>query len=77
MAQVSDEANASPEPMELTVPQSKVAELYYDPCGMIDHHHRCRQDDLDLEKNIVIMDWIQRVNISIFGKCVVDGYILY
>jgi hypothetical protein len=29
----------------------KEAELYYSSCARIDQHNRCRQDDLQLERN--------------------------
>lgn len=40
------------------------------------HQNRSRQDDLNLGKNICEMDWSQRVNTSVFDKCVVEGYLL-
>jgi hypothetical protein len=75
--QVSDELNAAPERVELEIPQPKAAEIYYDACGMIDRHNRCRQDDLMLERKLGTMDWSMRVNTSILGMCIVDAWYAY
>jgi hypothetical protein len=72
--QVSDELNAAPERVELEIPQPQAAELYYDACGMIDRHNRCRQDDLMLERKLGTMDWSMRVNTSLLGMCIVDAW---
>jgi hypothetical protein len=46
---------------------------------MIDRHkNRCRQNDVGLEKKIVqTQDWAKRFNMSLFGMCVVDGWLAY
>jgi hypothetical protein len=75
--QVSDELNAAPERVELEIPQPQAAELYYDACGMIDRHNRCRQDDLMLERKLGTMDWSMRVNTSLLGMCIVDAWYAY
>ena len=36
---------------QLTVPQPKVCEIYYNTCGSIDQHNRHRQDTLQMKKN--------------------------
>ena len=36
---------------QMTVPQPKACELYYNTCGSIDQHNRHRQDTLQMEKN--------------------------
>jgi hypothetical protein len=75
--QVSDEPNAAPERVELEIPQPQAAEIYYDACGMIDRHNRCRQDDLMLERKLGTMDWSMRVNTSVLGMCIVDAWYAY
>jgi hypothetical protein len=75
--QVSNQPNAAPERVELEIPQPQAAELYYDACGMIDRHNRCRQDDLMLERKLGTMDWSMRVNTSLLGMCIVDAWYAY
>ena len=36
-----------------------------------------RQDDLMLERKLGTMDWSLRVNLSLFGMCVVDAWLVY
>ncbi len=75
--QVSNLPNAAPERVELEIPIPQAAELYYDACGMIDRHNRCRQDDLMLERKLGTMDWSMRVNTSLLGMCIVDTWYAY
>ena len=79
MRQVNREPNALPEMVDLKVPQPQACEIYYSSCGKIDAHNRCRQDDLDVEKKFVTLDWSKRVNLnlSIWSMCVVDAWVLY
>jgi len=71
--QVGDHA----ERFVLTVPQPLVVETYYHCCDQVDRHNHCRQDDLRLEHKLVTHDWSMRVNLSLFGMCVVDAWLLY
>jgi hypothetical protein len=57
---ISEDIDTAPERIELTVTQPEATQFYYDACGKIDRHNRCRQDDLKLEKNIGTMDWSAR-----------------
>lgn len=66
-----------PERVELEVPQPVASEVYYNTCGAIDQHNRCRQDDLNLEKKLQTKQWHLRINMSIFGMGVVDTWRLY
>ena len=61
----------------LTVRQPKVVETYYSSCAAIDRHNRCRQDDLQLERKLVTLDWSKRVGISLLGIIIVDSWLLY
>ena len=49
--QVCLELDALPENVELTIPQPKVTEVYYQTCDVIDQHNQHRQDNLKTEKN--------------------------
>jgi hypothetical protein len=75
--QVDTTANADATRVELTIPQPIACEIYYDTCAQIDRHNRMRQDDLMLERKLGTMDWSLRVNLSIFGMCVVDSWLMY
>ena len=75
--QVDESPNAEPTRVELTVPQSKAAEIYYDACAMVDRHNRHRQDTLGLEVKLGTHNWAIRVNLSIFGMIVVDTWLAY
>jgi hypothetical protein len=66
--------NADAERVEFEIPQPKAAEEYYSTCAAIDRHNRSRQDDLMLERKLGTMFWNTRVNLTIFGICVVDAY---
>jgi hypothetical protein len=46
-------------------------------CGKIDQNNCCGQDTLDLEKKLETKIWHRCVNLSIFGKVVVDSWMLY
>ena len=48
--QLDEEMNDIAEKVELTIPQTKCSEIYYNTCAAIDQHNRCRQETLDLEK---------------------------
>ena len=65
--QVSLELDALPENMELTIPQPKAMEVYYQICNVIDQHNQHRQDNL----------WDMRVNLTIFSMIVVDTWLVY
>lgn len=69
--------SADPEHLEMYIPQPKAAEIYYDVCGAIDRHKRCRQDDLMLERKLGTVDWSMRVNTTTFAICVVDSWLAY
>jgi Transposase IS4 len=71
--QVDATPNADPERVEHIIPQPEAAEIYYDTCGLIDRHNRCRQNDLSLEKKFGTMDWSMRVNMTVLGMIVVDS----
>lgn len=75
--QVVPDKETAPENVELIVPQPKACEIYYDCCGIIDRHNRCRQDDLQIEKKLGTDSWSTRVNLSIFAMCVVDCWLVY
>ena len=75
--QESEEANAPPARVTLTIKQPQIAEIYYSTCGAIDRHNRYRQDDLRIEKKIETKDWSVRVNLSIFAMIVVDSWLVY
>jgi hypothetical protein len=75
--QVDTAPNADAERVELTVAQPKAAEEYYSTCGSVDQHNRHRMDTLNLEKKIESKEWSRRVNMSIFGMCVVDTWLAW
>ena len=75
--QVSLELDALPENMELTIPQSKVMEVYYRTCSVIDQHNRHHQDNLKTEKKLETKKWDMRVNLTIFLMIVVDTWLVY
>ena len=62
--------------VELEIPIPEVCDTYYSVCSKIDHHNRCRQDDLKLEKKLRTMRWPTRVNNSLIAMCVVDSWLL-
>jgi hypothetical protein len=75
--QVSDELDADPERVELTVPQPQAAEMYYKTCAKIDQHNRDRQATLGIEQKLVTHNWSLRVNLSILSMIVVDTWKVY
>ena len=75
--QVSLELDALPENVELTIPQPKVTEVYYQTCSVIDQHNRHRQDILKTEKKLETKKWSMRVNLTIFLMIVVDTWLVY
>jgi hypothetical protein len=72
--QVDQTRDADPERVDLEIPQPLAAEVYYKSCASIDRHNRSRQDDLMLETKVETKDWSVRVNLSLFGMCVIDAY---
>jgi hypothetical protein len=72
--QVDQTVNADAERVDLEVPQPLAAEVYYRACASVDRHNRSRQDDLMLERKLETKDWSVRVNLSLFGMCVIDAY---
>ncbi len=75
--QVVQDRETEPESVELTVPQPKACEIYYETCAMIDRHNRCRQDDLQVERKLGTDNWAMRLNLSLFSMCVVDCWLVY
>jgi Transposase IS4 len=75
--QVSNEINADPTRVQLTVPQPKAAELYYMVCSKIDQHNRDRQDTLMIERKLQTHDWSTRVNLSLLSIILVDTWRAY
>lgn len=75
--QVSQEKDAPPERVQLTVPQPRAAELYYKVCAKIDQHNRDRQSTLGIERKLVTNEWSLRVCLSIFSMIVVDTWKVY
>jgi hypothetical protein len=69
--------NADAERVQLEIPQPKATQVYYQTCGSIDSHNRKRQDDLDIEKTVRTHSWDKRANLTVFGMCVVDAFIVY
>ena len=63
--------------VELEIPIPEVCDTYYSVCSKIDHHNRCRQDDLKLEKKLRTMRFSTHVNSALFAMCVVDSWLLY
>jgi hypothetical protein len=74
--QVSQDPNAPPERVTMTIKQPQIAEIYYAMCGAIDRHNRYRQDDLMIEKKIETNDFSVRVNLSIFAMIVVNMWLV-
>ena len=69
--------NADPNMVDLTIPQTTTAELYYIACGQIDRHNRCRQESLDIEKKLGTKYWSKRFNLSVFAMNVVYFWLDY
>ena len=75
--QVSLELDALPENVELTIPQPKVTEVYYQTCDVIDRHNQHCQDNLKTKKKLATKKWDMRVNLTIFSMIVVDTWFVY
>ena len=75
--QVDTSLDADAERVELKVPQPKACEVYYNTCASIDHHNRHRQATLKLETKLKTHEWDRRVNMSIFGMCIVDTWLAW
>ena len=69
--------NVEPENVELTIPQQKAAQIYYDVCGNIDQNNRCRQATLKLELKLHTHDWSKIVNLSILAMTMVYAWLVY
>ena len=65
-----------PDRLDVTIPQPKCAEIYYEACAMIDRHNRSRQDNLQIERKYVTLKWDMRVNLTILSIIIVDSYYL-
>ena len=52
----NEELNTEPEQLPLVIDQPKACELYYVCCVMVNRHSRCRQADLQIERN-----WKQKI----------------
>ena len=75
--QVSLELDALPENMELTIPQPKAMEVYYQTCSVIDQHNQLHQHNLKTEKKLETKKWDMRVNLKIFSMIAVDTWLVY
>ena len=69
--------NTDPNMVELTIPQPITSDIYYNTCGQIDRHNRCRQEILDIEKQLGTKYWLKRFNLSVFAMNVVDVWLAY
>ncbi len=69
--------NNPPVLQDITIKQTEAGELYYSGCGAIDEHNRHRQEHLNLEKKLAVMQWDKRANLSLFGMVCVDAFKLY
>jgi len=74
--QTSRVLNDDPELVEVVVPQPEAASIYYKICGRIDQHNSYRQSALMLESKLKTVHWNRRVNMTLFGMCVVDSFLL-
>jgi ribosomal protein L37AE/L43A len=74
--QVDPTPNAEPEMVEVSVDQPSACHEYYSACARIDQHNKLRQSSLMLETKIKTTVWWRRVNMSLFGMCVVDAILL-
>ena len=59
---------------DIVIRQTECGEVYYSGCGAIDEHNRHRQEYLNLEKKLLVMQWDKRANLSILGMMCVDAY---
>jgi Transposase IS4 len=74
--QIDKTPNADPELVDVVVQQPHACYVYYSGCGKIDQHNRVRQSSLMLETKIKTSLWWRRVNLSLFGICIVDAFLL-
>jgi hypothetical protein len=72
--QVNKGINANLERMHICIPQPQLVETYSNLCAMIDRHNRQQQDNLDIQKKVMTVQWERRVNMGHFGMMVVDAY---
>ena len=77
MEERGPDSNSEPNMVELTIPQSITAEIYYSACGQIDRHNRCHQESIDIEKKLGTKDWSKRFNLSVFAMNVVNIWLVY
>jgi hypothetical protein len=61
----------------VTVDQPEACQHYYQACGKVDQYDQHCQAALKLETKEVTQDWAKRVNLSIFGICVVDAWLAF
>ena len=74
--QVDKTPNAPPSLVDVVVAQPEACGVYYVACGKIDQHNRLRQAALSLERKLRTPLWWRRVNMTLFGMCVVDSFLL-
>ena len=74
---MKEEENSDPENVELTIPQSKATQIYYDVCGNIDQHNRHRQATLKLGLKLQTHDSSKRFKLSILAMTMVDAWLVY
>jgi Transposase IS4 len=66
--------NNPPVLQEINIRQTEAGEVYYSGCSAIDEHNRHRQEHLNLEKKLQVMQWDKRANLSLLGMMCVDAY---
>jgi hypothetical protein len=66
--------NEPPVLQDISIRQTEAGEIYYSGCSAIDEHNRHRQEHLNLEKKLQVMQWDRRANLSLFGMMCVDAY---
>ena len=66
--------NNPPVLQDIVIRQTEAGEIYYSGCGAIDEHNRHRQEHLNIEKKLQVMQWDKRANLSLFGMMCVDAY---
>ena len=74
---MNEEENSEPYNVDLTIPQPKAAQIYYDVYRDIDQNNRHRQATLKLELKLQTHDWSKRVNLSILVMTMVDAWLVY
>ena len=75
--QVNEEINVEPDNIELTIPQPKAAQIYYDVCSNIDQHNCHLQATLKLQLKLQTHDWSKIVNLLILAINMVDAWLVY